>query len=80
MMKEKRQYIVTLNDWYDVQSLGKTVHPETDNIYYETYMAKSSGEAKAMFLFNGAIGCAFTDIKCRLSKNVDLTQKPRFSV
>ena len=72
IMSKGRDYIVTLNTWDEVESLGKTVPPETESIYYEEYRAESSGQAKGKFIFNGAFLCEFIDVKCRLRKNVNL--------
>lgn len=67
-----KEYICTTNTWAEVESLGNTVHRETDSIYYETHRACSPSEAKAKFIFNQAVLCKFTDVRCRLSKNVRL--------
>ena len=40
MKDERKLYIVTLNEWFEVESLGKSVHPETERIYYDEYLDK----------------------------------------
>lgn len=73
IMDERRDYILTLNEWCEVEALGRFVHPETESIYYEEHKAKSPGQAKNMFLAYGAFNdTKFIDIKCRLRKNVNL--------
>ena len=66
-------YVCTFNDWYDIWSLGRTVHPETDGIWYEVIKAKTRGQAKQMFLRQyGESTQKYTDVKARLLKNSQL--------
>ena len=73
LLDNRRDYVLTTNEWFEVESLGRTVHFETESIYYEEYRATSPGQAKQMFFDYGAFDdIKFTDIKCRLRKNVSL--------
>lgn len=73
IMDDRRDYILTTNEWFEVESLGRTRHFEDESIYYEEHKAKTPGEAKMMFLAYEAFDdIKFIDIKCRLRKNVNL--------
>jgi len=62
----RRSYICTFNNWYDVLSLGFSVHRDTANIYFEEHQATSYGDAKQKFIRNAAELGEFKDVRCRL--------------
>ena len=70
MTLEKREFICTTNSWHEIWSLSRTVHPETDCIYYERIFATSAGVAKADFA--RMHNCAYVDVRCRLRKSSEL--------
>lgn len=56
-------YQCTTNSWYDVDSLGVTIHPETDGIYSGYFNGKTAAEARHKYKIDTESD--FIDIKAR---------------
>lgn len=69
----KKAFECTFNDWYDVDSLGVTIHFESDWINSMIFHADSVGQAKLKYInWMEDDAYKYIDVKARRCKHKDL--------
>ena len=78
---KERWYVCTVDSWYNIEQIGKSIHPDTTLYYFECFKTTSRNKAKLKFidsvqteyiLGNKRIkdpDFNYTDVKVRLLSN-----------